>query len=166
MNLPCGRKTSASPKRQEGAKVLLNKLLQALRQFSERKELNRSAAREKILETIVYEARHFTPSKLLLQLKRRFPEVGKATLYRNLPVLVQSGILQEGPTDPEGQVTFELCGDDHHDHILCLDCNRIFEFHDEGIEERQNLISKDLGFKPRRPHHVIYADCEFLKQKK
>ena len=166
MKLPCGRKISVSPKHEARTKDLLQELNQGLQQFCEKEGLNRSTAREKILETIVFEARHFTPGRLLLQLKKRYPEVGKATLYRTLPVLVRSGIIQEGPTDPEGQATYELTGDDHHDHILCLDCKRIFEFHDEGIEARQNLISKDLGFKPRRHHHVIYADCEFLKQKK
>ncbi len=166
MNLPCGRKIPSSTKSQNPTRSILKELNESLASFTESKNLNRSAAREKILETIFYEARHFTPHSLLQHLKKRYPEVGRATLYRNLPILVQSGIIQEGPPDSEGQTTYELSGDDHHDHILCLDCNKIFEFHDEEIEAKQNSISKDLGFKPRRHHHVIYAECEFLKRKK
>ncbi len=118
-----------------------------------------------MLETIVYEARHFRVQDLLARLGRRHPEVGQATLYRNLPILVESGILQEGPTDADGQTFYEAAHEEHHDHIVCVDCRRIFEFHDEAIESRQVSVAKRLGFAPRDHRHVIYASCEYLAKR-
>ena len=86
--LPCGRPLP----QMENSGTLLKNVLARLSDFVSDQELNRSEAREKIIETIVNEARHFRVQDLLERLKKRYPEVGKATLYRNLPVLVESGI--------------------------------------------------------------------------
>jgi Fur family ferric uptake transcriptional regulator len=147
---------------------LYERLKERLNSYSTQKALNRSEAREKILETIVSESRHFRPLDLLERLNKRYPEVGRATLYRNLPVFVESGILKEGPTDPDGQIFYELREDDrdeHHDHIVCLNCNQIFEFHDDTIEEKQAQVSKKMHFRAKKHTHVIYAECELLKNK-
>jgi Fur family ferric uptake transcriptional regulator len=140
---------------------------QRLDQYSTDKQLNRSEAREKILETIVKEVRHFRSLDLLERLAKRYPEVGRATFYRNLPIFVESGILKEGPTDSDGQVFYEICeneSDEHHDHIVCMDCGKIFEFHDDAIESRQSQVSKKMGFSAKKHTHVIYAECEYLKK--
>ncbi len=162
--LPCGR---PAPRKNESAQettAFLKKAVGQLNHYCQEKKLNRSEAREKILETIIREARHFTALELLARLQKRHPEIGKATMYRNLPVLVQSGILQEGPHDPNGQVLYELSDDHHHDHIVCLDCRRIFEFHDSEIEKRQDQITQGLRFPPHDHRHVIFAACDYLKK--
>ena len=145
---------------------LVQVLFERLEAFVESKGLKRSDTRKKILETIVMEAKHFRAQDLLEWLQKHFPEVGKATLYRNLPILVESGIIQEGPTDPEGQTLYELSELSHHDHIVCLDCKHIFEFHDEVIEERQEAASSKQGFSVRSHRHVIYAACDYLARRK
>ena len=162
-NLPCGRPAPKKVDSPKSSKELLEKIRAQLNTYCLEKKLNRSETRDKILYTIVYESRHFTAIDLLEKLQKNFPEIGKATLYRNLPVFVNSGILQEGPHDTNGQVLYELSEDDHHDHIVCLDCKMIFEFHDKSIEKRQAQISSDYSFSPKDHHHVIYANCDFLK---
>jgi Fur family ferric uptake transcriptional regulator len=161
---PCGRPSSVHSGSNADPEKLLAKMLGRLSEYVEKQSLNRSEAREKILRTIVLEARHFTAIDLLERLAKRHPEVGKATLYRNLPILVECGVLCEGPTDPDGQVLYELSEDEHHDHIFCLDCRRIFEFHDEGIEKRQEAVTSELRFETKGHRHVIYANCGYLKR--
>src|SRR5688572_18976552 len=79
---PCGRPTSPHSGSDLDADALLVQVLARLSAYSEKESLNRSEAREKILRTIVQEARHFTAIDLLERLAKRHPEVGKATLYR------------------------------------------------------------------------------------
>jgi Fur family transcriptional regulator, ferric uptake regulator len=158
---PCGRPLPRKSESFQDVSLLLNQLTDKLSTFTTEKNLKKSETREKILTAIVRGPRHFTALDLLERLANRFPEVGKATLYRNLPVLVASGIIKEGPTNSEGQVLYELADDHHHDHIVCLDCSQIFEFHDEAIENRQDMVSDQLGFVPRTHRHVIYASCAF-----
>lgn len=163
--LPCGRPVRKSKETSADSKALLETVTAKLKNFALEKGLNRSEAREKIVETIVYEARHFTTLDLLERLQKRFPEVGKATVYRNLPVLVESGIIKEGPMDPSGQALYELADEDHHDHIVCLDCRQIIEFHDEVIEKRQESISSSLKFLVKDHRHIIFASCGFKQDK-
>lgn len=163
-SLPCGRPTPQPEGDHRDSVVLLSEMTAKLDEYCRQKNLNRTEARSKVLETIVFEARHFTALDLLSRLQRRHPEVGKATLYRNLPILVESQIIEEGPTAHDGQKFYELTGEDHHDHIVCLDCQQIFEFHDELIEKRQDRVSGELGFSPRGHRHVIYAACDYLAE--
>lgn len=162
--LPCGRPAPPVKEQTEPVKDLLKRLVLQLNSYCTEQQLNRSEAREKILDTIVGGHRHFTALELLERLQKRFPEVGKATLYRNLPVLVDSGVLQEGPQDANGQSVYEISDDDHHDHIVCMNCKKIFEFHDDKIEKRQNQVSSTLGFTPHHHRHVIFADCDYLRK--
>lgn len=159
--LPCGRPSPAGHN-----PPLLERALARLREYCAEQSLNRTEAREKILETIVQEGRHFTALELLEAVGKRHPEVGKATVYRTLPVLVASGLLEEGPTDPDGNALYELAGEGHHDHIVCLDCRRIFEFHDEAIERRQDRVADGLSFTPKGHRHVIYAACDYRAARK
>lgn len=171
LKVVCGRPPSAPKERlapeggKQGAAALYAQLKDRLRAYVLSNRLNQSEAREKILETIVTEARHFRPLDLVDRLRARHPEIGRATLYRNLPILVASGVLQEGPTDPTGQCFYELTDSEHHDHLVCLDCGKIFEFHDATIEKRQESISRALRFAPESHRHVIYARCEYAQKK-
>jgi Fur family ferric uptake transcriptional regulator len=164
-SLPCGRPLPKKEKNPPELKRLLEGALLRLENFVLKQNLNRSEARAKILEVIVKESRHFSTQDLLDRLQERYPEVGRATVYRNLPILVQSGLIVEGPTDADGQIHYELADDEHHDHIMCLDCKRIFEFHDDSIEARQASISKKMGFTVKEHRHVVYASCDFRQGK-
>ncbi len=163
--LPCGRPLPKNRNQPENTSSFFDSAKVKLNAFVAEKSLKRSEAREKILKTIIYEARHFRAQDLLDRLKDRYPEVGKATLYRTLPILIESGIIQEGPTDSDGQILYELTDTSHHDHIVCLDCQRIFEFHDKFIEKQQEKVSGALRFTARTHRHVIYASCDYKKTK-
>jgi Fur family ferric uptake transcriptional regulator len=47
----------------------------------------------------------------------------------------------------------------HHDHIVCLDCGKVEEFLDPGIEERQLSAARDLGFEVRDHSLILYGTC-------
>ena len=55
---------------------------------------------------------------------------------------------------------FELNQGTHHDHIVCLDCGRVEEFMDSGIEERQTAVAHKLGFKIRDHSLILYGHCK------
>ncbi|MBC7690717.1 MAG: transcriptional repressor [Methylotenera sp.] len=122
-------------------------------------DLNHSRSREDILQQIVDFDRHFTLPELLKKVQEKFPSIGSATVYRSIPLFVAAGILQESLADQDKLSVYELGEGAHHDHIVCLKCGTIFEFHDESIEVAQEKLISKLGFKAVRHHHVIYADC-------
>lgn len=162
---PCGRKVPRRNERPKESDRTFESLERKLAAWVDANDLNRSEARTKILRVIVGQPGHFRAQDLLEPLAAQYPEVGKATLYRNLPILVECGILQEGPVDASGQAFYEISEEGHHDHLVCLDCHQIFEFHEEKIEDLQSQAARRLGFSVRSHRHVVYAACEFLKKK-
>ena len=91
-------------------------------------------------------AAHPTVEELYLRVKERDSNVGHATIYRTLKLLVDAGLavpnrIGEDLTRYEPDVHGE-----HHDHMICDGCGLIVEFEDEEIERLQEEISARLGF--------------------
>jgi Fur family ferric uptake transcriptional regulator len=54
---------------------------------------------------------------------------------------------------------FELNHGAHHDHIVCVDCGKVEEFMDGGIEERQHAVARRLGFEISDHALILYGHC-------
>lgn len=126
--------------------------------------LKHSEQRLKIMRFVLMLPGHFRVQEVARQIQETSPGLGAATVYRNVKTLVDAGILRETLVDEEGQTVYELLDDEHHDHIVCLDCHRIFEFHDEKIEELQGEIAERMKFTEAQHRHVVYARCQYLKK--
>jgi Fur family ferric uptake transcriptional regulator len=155
--LPCGR----APMEHSGVPAVakLNEWHQQLRDFLTAQGLKYSEQRWKIAELILSTGGHLDAQGIVDRVKHKHPDIGAATVYRNLKVLCDANILKESLTDPHGRVIYELFEDEHHDHIICLDCGEIFEFHNDKIESLQTTVAKSMNFTEVKHRHVIYAKC-------
>jgi hypothetical protein len=70
----------------------------------------------------------------------------------------QAGILKRNNFE-SGKAVYELDEGEHHDHLVCLQCGRVEEFHDPEIERRQHRIAKDRGFALQDHSLALYANC-------
>jgi Fur family ferric uptake transcriptional regulator len=129
------------------------------------KGLRMTEQRLAIIEAAFSTTEHFTAEQLLVAAKRRDASVSRATVYRTLPLIVETGLLHELDLGRDQKV-YDPNYADHptHNHLICLDCDKIFEFEDEKLEAKENEISRKLGFKPASKHIRIEANCEKLKQ--
>jgi Fur family ferric uptake transcriptional regulator len=159
--LPCGRAWCPKPEapRVHQLEVWQNKL----KSYLADKGLKYSEQRWKIAEIILSSGGHLDAQTLVDKVREQHPGIGPATVYRSLKVLQDAHILKESLTDPHGRTVFEVFDDEHHDHIVCVDCGGIFEFHSEKIEALQNSIAREMGFEPVRHRHVIYVNCRYNK---
>lgn len=158
--LVCGRPVP-SKQRTKLEESFKNFLREKLQVYIRTNQLNHSESRSQILEVILDQPAHFSMSELLKKVQDSYANIGTATVYRNIPVYIEAKILRETLTDDQGLKVYEIADDDHHDHIVCLDCGNIFEFHDEAIERAQDKLNQVLKFKPVHHKHVMYAHCEF-----
>jgi Fur family ferric uptake transcriptional regulator len=120
--------------------------------------------RWKIAELILSAEGHLDAQALVEQVKKKHRGIGSATVYRSIKVLCDALILRESLTDAQGRVVYERFDEEHHDHIVCLDCSEIFEFHDQKIESQQSALLGEMGFQEVRHRHVVYAHCSFSKR--
>ena len=128
--------------------------------------LKATLPRLKILEIFQKaEQRHMTAEDVYRVLLAEQSEIGLATVYRVLMQFEQAGLLSRHHFEA-GKAVYELREDEHHDHLVCLDCGHVEEFHDPEIEKRQNLIAKDKGWVIHDHSMALYGQCADCAKKR
>jgi Fur family ferric uptake transcriptional regulator len=163
-SLPCGRKKQKASPAAESTHAP-DAWRSVLNTYLKQEGLRATSQREKVAEVALSRKSHFEIQTLIREIQERFPEISPATVYRSVKTLCEAGLLSETLQNHTGVTLYEAHDDEHHDHIVCVDCGEIFEFHDEGMELAQTKAIENLGFEPARHKHVIYAKCAFLAKK-
>ena len=121
--------------------------------------LKATLPRLKILEIFQKaDQRHMTAEDVYRLLLAEQSDIGLATVYRVLTQFEQAGILNRNHFEA-GKAIYELRDDQHHDHLVCLDCGHVEEFYDPEIEKRQNAVAKAKGFHIADHALSLYAHC-------
>ncbi|OIN13165.1 ferric iron uptake transcriptional regulator [Oceanisphaera psychrotolerans] len=115
--------------------------------------------RVKILELLQQpETQHVSAEDLYKLLIEQGEEIGLATVYRVLNQFDDAGIVARHHFEG-GKSVFELATQEHHDHLVCLDCGKVIEFHDEMIEQRQRDIAAHYNIKLTNHSLYLYGHC-------
>lgn len=115
--------------------------------------------RIKILELLQQpDTQHVSAEELYKLLIDQGEEIGLATVYRVLNQFDDAGIVTRHHFEG-GKSVFELATQEHHDHLVCLDCGKVIEFHDEVIEERQRVIASEFNIKLTNHSLYLYGHC-------
>ncbi len=81
------------------------------------------------------------------------------TIYRFIPLLLESGMVKEA-VRCRGHFTYEhIYGHQHHDHLVCVKCGRVYEFRNEEIERLQDEVCKKFNFQPLEHRLGIRGIC-------
>ena len=135
--------------------------------YMRKKGLRSTAQRRVIAEAFFNSPNHVTIEELLARVRAIEPRIGYATVYRTLKLFAECGIAAERHFG-DGQARYELSDESsegHHDHLICVDCGRIVEFHDEAIERMQDAVASRLGFRVTSHRHEIYGECKECQRK-
>jgi len=109
---------------------------------------------------------HFTAEALLARSRRRDAKVSRATVYRTLAFLVKAGLIRQvglGQQSPQYDPNFADAP--RHGHFVCVDCQKVVEFHDHCLDVRESIVTKDHGFSPQRVSLQIEATCDSFREK-
>ncbi len=101
---------------------------------------------------------HLSAEDVYKHLLQNDDEIGLATVYRVLTQFESAGLVIRHHFEG-GHSVFELSSNDHHDHLVCVKCGLVEEFHDEEIERRQENIAKERGFELTDHNLNLYGLC-------
>lgn len=101
---------------------------------------------------------HLSAEELHRILAESGDDIALATVYRVLSQFVEAGLVIRHNFEG-GHSVFELESGDHHDHLVCVRCNRVEEFFDEMIEERQKQIAEKAGYQITDHSLNLYGIC-------
>lgn len=128
------------------------------------KNLKHSEQRRGIMHSFLNTDKHLTADELYNIVKKKYPTVGQATIYRTLKLLCECGLCHELKFE-DGVARYEhLYGHQHHDHLICTKCGRFVEVVDPEIELLQERLAKQHGFYPERHRMELYGTCKKCKK--
>ena len=126
--------------------------------------LKTTQPRLKVLNALeTSEIRHMTAEDVYKQLLQSEQEVGLATVYRILTQFETAGLVIRHNFEG-GRALYELHDGAHHDHMVCVECGKVFEFVDRTIEQRQRNVAAKAGFVMEDHSLSLYGVCNGMKE--
>ena len=116
--------------------------------------------RLRLIDGIKRQRGHFNVDRLLSCLKKQGLKVSRDTVYRNLPILLEAGMLAQ--SFRTSRDTYYECASAkaHHDHLVCRGCSKVVEFKDAAIEEAQRRVAEKNLFKLEHHCHQLVGLCK------
>lgn len=132
----------------------------AFKQFLINKGLRITKERFVILDVSLNYPEHFTAEDLLTQSKLLDPSISRATVYRTLPLLVESNLVREVDIGRNYKYyTAEKDAKTFQTQVICTDCDKIFEVDAPFMEWYGKTVSEKLGLSPLSQRLQINSVC-------
>lgn len=136
--------------------------LELFRDFLRGKDLKVTRQREVLVRRIFEREEHFSAETLEEYVKG--DGISKATIYRTLQLLTECELIAEVALEDDRRYYEHTYGHDPHDHIVCSDCKKVFEFDGAPVARLMERTAAELGFKPVGHRFRIEATCERLRE--
>ncbi len=139
--------------------VRFDELMSALRE----QEYRLTPQRVELVRLIASSKNHPSAAQLFATIKRRFPTMSRATVYKTLALLKELGQVLE----------IDLRDDSHYDgnrpqphpHLICVKCNKIVDAEIPLDEQAIRKTEAASGFKVLKPQVTLYGLCPDCKGK-
>lgn len=123
--------------------------------YLSKKGLRRTAERYQLLKEIYSLNHHFKIDELYEQMKNKKFRLSRATLYNNIELFTDAGLVikhQFGTNSAQYEPAYNYR---QHNHLICLDCQKVFEFCDPRLIQIQQTTEKLMGF------HIVQHSLQF-----
>ena len=103
---------------------------------------------------------HFTAEELLQAARRRDRSVSRATVYRTLPLLVESGVVKEIDIGKDYKFYIAAAGrQTAQAEVICLDCDKIYQIDAPFLEWYGQSIAAKVGLQAVSQHLQVRGRC-------
>jgi Fur family ferric uptake transcriptional regulator len=129
------------------------------RKYLERRGLKLTAERQAVFDELFARHEHLEADEILVRLRGKGKKISRATIYRTLELLFDSGIVGRVRTGETGYRYERLRAGEHHDHLICNECGRVIEFFEPRIESLQDEVCERYGFLSISHSHQMRGIC-------
>lgn len=127
--------------------------------FLKERNQRQTPERQAILDEVYKIDTHFDADELFAKLRDEDIQVSRATVYNTLDLLIECHLVvrhQFGDKQAKYERAYSYW---QHDHLICMDCNELFEFCDPRLQSIQEMVSEILGFEVTHHSLNLYGNC-------
>ncbi len=118
-----------------------------------------TAQRSLLLEVIRDSHGHLDAGEIYRRARSKDPRISLSTVYRNLNLLRELGLISELHLDEEHH-HYEVREETEHYHLICSNCERVIEFDSPLIPRLLAEVSAEQGFHVERVHIDLVGLCD------
>lgn len=136
--------------------------LEKYREFLASKGLRMTRERTIIVEEVFSSHEHFDADALIERLgrSRGGRSVSRSTIYRNLLLLEEAGLIRKVVRQDDREIFEHDYGFPQHDHLVCRKCGRLIEFHNDAINDVLVEIARQRGFRIEGHRLEVQGLCD------
>ena len=112
---------------------------------------------------------HLTVEEIYDLAKEESPEIGLATIYRTVQVLLELHVIEKVTFD-DGFARYELNGEEtgsghRHHHAICTQCGKVYSLETDLLDTLEKQVFESLGFVVTDHEVKLYGLCSACRRK-
>jgi Fur family transcriptional regulator, peroxide stress response regulator len=119
--------------------------------------------RKIIFEAVVAAPGHYSPEQIYAVVRRRVPSVSLATIYNNLRMFVEKGLLRE--VSPHASTLLVEGNLEPHHHLVCTRCKSVDDITGDFIDFKRLARQAPDGFDLSDPLIEVFGLCRRCSEK-
>ncbi len=120
--------------------------------------------RQIVIETIATSRDHLTPSAIYEKVQQDHPNIGLATIYRNLGILAKLKLICELHAGGNCR-SYTISVPEHHHHLICSNCSKVIDFTGYDLGKLEQRLSQETGFEIEDHLLEFIGLCHACQQK-
>jgi Fe2+ or Zn2+ uptake regulation protein len=121
--------------------------------------------RRLLLEVIRQGKGHLDADEIYRLARERDPRISLSTVYRNLNLLAELGVISALHLDEEHH-HYELRDASEHYHLICSECGAVVEFDSALVGKLMTDVSEEQDFLIERAHIDVVGLCAKCRARK
>ena len=130
---------------------------QHFRELAWKRGLAATHQRQVIYEAVVAAPGHYSPENIFADVRRRIPSISLATVYNNLRLFVEHGLLRE--VSPHASTLLVEGNLEPHHHLVCTRCKSVQDIGSDFINYKKLSRQAPRGFDLTRPMVDVFGLC-------
>ncbi len=120
--------------------------------------------RQVIYEAVVAMPGHYSPESIFAEVRRKTPSISLATVYKNLRLFVEHGLLRE--VSPHASTLLVEGNLEPHHHLFCTRCKAVQDIEGDFINYKKLSRLAPRGFELTRPLVEVFGLCRRCSARK